>query len=77
MISIKDKVIVVTGGNGLLGKQMITIFRNNGALAISVDINFEKQGDDDFLMDITNEDSVKSVVNSIIKKSFENEIFGK
>ena len=68
MISIKDKVIVVTGGNGLLGKQMITIFRNNGALAISVDINFEKQGDDDFLMDITNEDSVKSVVNSIIKK---------
>ena len=40
MISIKDKVIVVTGGNGLLGKQMITIFRNNGALAISVDINF-------------------------------------
>jgi len=68
MISIKDKVIVVTGGNGLLGKQMITIFRNNGALAISVDINFEKQGDDDFFMDITNEDSVKSVVNSIIKK---------
>lgn len=68
MFSIKDKVIVVTGGNGLLGKQMIATFRNNGALAISVDINFEKQGVDDFLMDITNENSVRSVVELIIKK---------
>lgn len=68
MFSIKDKIIIVTGGNGLLGKQIITNLRENGAIAISVDINFEKQGDDDFLMDITNEDSVKGLVNSIIKK---------
>lgn len=68
MFSIKDKIIIVTGGNGLIGKNIITAFRENGAIAISVDVNFEKQGDDDFLMDISNEDSVKSVVDSIIKK---------
>ena len=68
MFSIKDKIIVVTGGNGLLGKQMVSTFRENGAITISVDIHFDKQGQDDYLMDITNEDSVKSVVNSIVKK---------
>ena len=70
MFSIKDKIIVVTGGNGLLGKQIISTFRENGAIAISVDINFEQLGDDDFVMDITSETSVNSVVDSIIKKYY-------
>jgi NAD(P)-dependent dehydrogenase (short-subunit alcohol dehydrogenase family) len=68
MFSIKDKVIVVTGGNGLLGKQMVSTFRENGAITISVDIKFDLQGQDDFLMDITDEHSVKSLVNLIVKK---------
>lgn len=68
MFSIKDKVIVVTGGNGLLGKEMVSTFRINGAIAISLDIYFDKQGEYDYLVDITNEESVKSVVKSIIEK---------
>lgn len=68
MFSIKDKVIVVTGGNGLLGKEMVYTFRGYGAITISVDIYFDKQGQDDYLVDITNEESVKSLVNSIIGK---------
>jgi NAD(P)-dependent dehydrogenase (short-subunit alcohol dehydrogenase family) len=68
MFSIKDKVIVVTGGNGLLGKEMVSTFRENGAIAISLDIYFDKQGQDDYLADITNDESVKSVVKSIIEK---------
>jgi NAD(P)-dependent dehydrogenase (short-subunit alcohol dehydrogenase family) len=68
MFSIKDKVIVVTGGNGLLGKEMVSIFRENGAIAISVDIYFEKQSEDEYLVDITNEESVKSVIKLIIEK---------
>ena len=68
MFSIKNKIIVVTGGNGLLGKQMIATFRENGAIGISVDIKFDQQGDDDFVMDITCEISVKSVVYAIVKK---------
>ena len=68
MFSIKNKILVVTGGNGLIGKQMITTFRENGAIAISVDIKYQQQGDDDFVMDITSENSVKSVIGTILKK---------
>ncbi|MCZ2484748.1 oxidoreductase [Aquirufa antheringensis] len=68
MFSIKNKIIVVTGGNGLLGRQIITTIRENGAIAISVDIKFDQQGEDDFVMDITIEKSVKSVVETIVKK---------
>jgi len=68
MFSINNKIIVVTGGEGVLGKKMISTFRENGAIAISVDINFEQQGEDDFVMDISSENSVNSVVDIIIKK---------
>ena len=68
MFSIKDKVIVVTGGNGLLGKQMVSTFREQGALVIAADIYFETLGADDFIIDITNEDSVKNGVAAIVEK---------
>jgi NAD(P)-dependent dehydrogenase (short-subunit alcohol dehydrogenase family) len=68
MFSIKDKVIVVTGGNGLLGEQMVSIFRNQGAIVIAADIYFEEKGEDDFILDITDENSVKNEVAAIIKK---------
>lgn len=68
MFSIKDKVIVVTGGNGLLGKQMVSIFRNKGAIVIAADINFEEKSEDDLILDITDENSVKNGVASIISK---------
>lgn len=68
MFSIKDKVIVVTGGNGLLGKQMVSIFRNQGAIVIAADIYFDEKGEDDFILDITDENSVKNGVAAIITK---------
>lgn len=68
MFSIKNKVIVVTGGNGLLGKQMVSTFREQGAIVIAADIYFEVQGSDDFIIDITVEDSVKNGVAAIVEK---------
>jgi len=68
MFAVKDKVIVVTGGNGLLGKEIISSLRNRQAIAISADIKFDHQLEDDFILDITNVDSVKSVVANIVKK---------
>ena len=47
MFSLKNKIIVVTGGNGLLGKEMVTTFREYGAITISLDVYFDKQGQDD------------------------------
>lgn len=68
MFSIKDKVIVITGGNGLLGKQMVSKFREQGAVVIAADIYFEEKGEDDFVIDITDEDSVKKGIADIVKK---------
>lgn len=68
MFSIKGKVIVVTGGNGLLGKQMVSTFREQGAVVIAADIYFEEKGTDDFVIDITDEDSVKKGIAAIVEK---------
>jgi NAD(P)-dependent dehydrogenase (short-subunit alcohol dehydrogenase family) len=38
---LKDKVILVTGGSGLIGKHIINHCRENGAFTINVDINCE------------------------------------
>ncbi len=68
MFSVKDKVIVITGSNGLLGREIVTSLRNEGAQAIGVDLFFENQTSHDYVMDITNENSVNSVVGIIVKK---------
>lgn len=68
MFSIKNKVIVVTGGNGLLGKKMVSSFRNQGAIVIAADIHFDKQGIDDIVIDITNENSIKNGIKILIDK---------
>lgn len=68
MFSIKNKVIVVTGGNGLLGKNMVSSFRNQGAIVIAADIHFDKKGIDDIVFDITNKNSVKNGIKSLIEK---------
>lgn len=68
MFSIKNKIIVVTGGNGLIGKQIVSSLRENGAKVIAADISFEKQGEDDLIIDITDENSVIKGVSEILKK---------
>ena len=68
MFSIKDKVIVVTGGNGLLGKKIVSTLREQGAVAIAADIFFQEKTNDDFVIDITDEDSVKNAIKEIVNK---------
>lgn len=68
MFSLKDKIIVITGGNGLLGRQMVSTFRNHGALVIAADIYFEEQSAYNIMMDITDENSVREGVAAIVRK---------
>lgn len=68
MFSLKDKVIVVTGGNGLLGKQMVDTFRKYSAKTIAADLLFENKGPDDFIFDITDPQIVRSTIATIVKK---------
>jgi len=68
MFDLKNKVIVVTGSNGLLGRDIVSSLRKNDAIGVGTDIVFNNKCDDDFIMDITDENSVNEVIKSIINK---------
>jgi NAD(P)-dependent dehydrogenase (short-subunit alcohol dehydrogenase family) len=65
MFSLKGKVLVVTGGNGLLGRQIISRLRGAGATAIAADISVGNS-DNELYIDITSEDSVRDVIETIV-----------
>ncbi|MCR9013067.1 SDR family oxidoreductase [Gabonibacter chumensis] len=64
-----DKVIIVTGGSGLIGKYIISDLKNNGAVVINAEItvatDLEKG---DIWCDITSEDSVKELISAVVQK---------
>ena len=68
MLSIQNKVIVITGGNGLLGKSMVSILRNLGAVVISTDLCINPNDPNSIMMDITNEFSVRETVQYLVEK---------
>jgi NAD(P)-dependent dehydrogenase (short-subunit alcohol dehydrogenase family) len=61
--SLKDKIIIVTGGAGLLGKEIIKNLESKGAITINADINvitnLEKQT---LYVDITSEESIENAI---------------
>ncbi|MCB0742530.1 MAG: SDR family oxidoreductase [Ignavibacteriae bacterium] len=74
---INGKVVVVTGGCGLIGQSFVEAIVKNGGIAIAADLNIEaiekvknlysnKQNKvDAVVMDITKKDSVKNAINYI------------
>ena len=65
-----NKVIVITGGNGLIGKGIIKYLNQEGAITINADINFDNQdfNNTEFKCDITNLESVNKLINFVIKE---------
>jgi len=68
VFNITDKVVVVTGSNGLLGREIFNLLTDNGAKVIGTDIHFSKKNDDEYEMDITNESSVQNFIKQIVGK---------
>lgn len=69
MFSIKQKLIVVTGGNGLLGKQIVNRLRKADAIVIAADITFDKDPNpNNIFIDISSEESVITVVQELVYK---------
>lgn len=66
MFSIKDKIFVITGGNGLLGKEIINSLRDEGAIVISADISNYKNDNYNLYIDISNEDSVADALKYVL-----------
>lgn len=69
MINLKNKIVVVVGGNGLLGKEFVKQIRENEGTAINADINQKSDLDKHtFECDITDEHSIKKLIENVLTK---------
>ena len=66
---LENKIIIVTGGNGLLGSAIVERIKSEGAFCINFEIN-NKTNDDlsNVRCDITDENSIDDALNLIIAK---------
>lgn len=66
---LKNKVIIVTGGSGLIGKPILKHLQENGATVINADVNAKTAIDKgDYACDVTSEKSIIELINSVVKK---------
>ncbi|MFH0851496.1 MAG: SDR family oxidoreductase [Candidatus Peregrinibacteria bacterium] len=69
MIHLKDKIIVITGGEGLLGSAFVRHCREAGAITVSADIrSLTDLKQHVHALDITSEDSVRACVDAAVKQ---------
>ncbi len=64
---LKNKVVVITGGNGFMGIQYSKAFKQIGSIVISLDVK-KKKNELFYFCDITNENEVKNTLDQIVKK---------
>ena len=68
-MELKGKVIIVTGGSGLIGREIVKYLHAKEANVISADINIETALDKDFVQcDITSEESIKLCIKFVLDK---------
>jgi NAD(P)-dependent dehydrogenase (short-subunit alcohol dehydrogenase family) len=62
-----NKVIVITGGNGLIGGAILKYLIQEGAIAINAEINVENDlSNREFNCDITKEESVQKLIETVL-----------
>jgi NAD(P)-dependent dehydrogenase (short-subunit alcohol dehydrogenase family) len=68
MNKLKDKVIIVTGGSGLIGKEIVKDLKQKGAIVINADISVETDLQNGTInTNITSEESVIQTIESVVK----------
>lgn len=69
MKSLENKVIVVTGGSGLIGSSILSRVCSDGAICINADLNGKALGNEKVIQcDVTNTTSVDQLIAVIIKE---------
>lgn len=68
-MNLKGKIIIVTGGSGLLGQTFIYKLSNSGAIAINADIEFTNiNNENQIKCDITNTESTDNLIKTVLDK---------
>ena len=66
--SLTDKIIIVTGGSGLLGREIVKNLESKGAIAINTDINVDTDLNNNTLnVDITSENSILNAIKLVVE----------
>ena len=68
MKKLVDKIIIVTGGSGLLGTSILEKLRQEGAIALNVDLQQGEEKSCFYHCDLTKEKCVKELTEKIIKE---------
>ena len=69
MNNLNGKVIIVTGGNGLIGKSIVDRIKTAGAICINADLHSNTTGDFSSLYcDITDHNSIANTVDLVLSK---------
>ncbi len=67
-MNLKNKVILIVGGSGLIGKEIIKEVKSNDGIPINLDINTKNQISDTFKTDICSEKETSSSIEKILTK---------
>lgn len=69
MTRLDGKVIIITGGNGLIGKSLIDKLKLENAICINADLHNETLDDlSNIICDVTNVESIDNAINLVLKK---------
>lgn len=63
-----DKIVVITGGTSGIGKQMADIYTKNGDIVCLLAKDIENPKQNQYYVDVTNEDQVKNAIDEIGNK---------
>ncbi len=68
-MNLSEKIIIVTGGLGLLGKEFVSDIKKRGGIPINLDINNKNDLPNGVLhLDINDDNSINDAINSVMKK---------
>lgn len=68
MNRLANKIIVVTGGSGLIGRELINDIKKEGGIAINLDVIFYDNENYNIYCDVSDEISIQSAINSVVAK---------
>ena len=69
MNRLNGKVIIITGGNGLIGKSLIDKLKLENAICINADLHNETLDDlSNVICDVTNVESIDNTINLVLEK---------
>jgi NAD(P)-dependent dehydrogenase (short-subunit alcohol dehydrogenase family) len=69
MNNLADKVIIVTGGNGLIGRSIISDLQLNKAIVLNAELSTDNKTNADYIQcDITSQQSVENAIKHVIDK---------